>query len=236
MPSTQSSFCGLRNAPRFSVKLTGPGAFSQEILPPIPTPSSGINNSNLAAGTLPGSRNLAITQPQANGPTSLTAGSKDSTATVPAKLEPIVQPVPRDNVPVVPASNWDNKGQQTPPADPLLTQQPTAANPPPAGNQPTNNRPGLTWPNVNLGSNPPPAAAPVTPAATNNAAPVDQLQSQLKSRGVTWQRAENVAGGVKFSCIVPNPQNPQVSRAYEAIGPDYPAAVRAVLWEIDNRK
>ena len=206
---------------------------SSNQVPPIPAPSSGINNSNLAAGTLPGSRNLAITQPQANNPTSLTAGSKDNTATIPAKLEPIVQPVPRDNVPVVPASNWDNKGQQTPTADPLLTQQPAAANPPAAGNQPTNNRPGLTWPNVNLGSNPPPAAAP---AAQNNAAPADQLQSQLKSRGVTWQRAENVAGGVKFSCIVPNPQNPQVSRAYEAIGPDYPAAVRAVLWEIDNRK
>jgi hypothetical protein len=187
---------------------------SSNQVPPIPTASSGVNNSNLAAGTLPGSRNLAITQPQANadpGPGSLTAGSKDNANAVLARPEPVIQPVPRDiQSSVVPASNWD-KGQKPPQSDPLLTQQPPAG--PPPGQQPA-------------------AVNPLPPGQP----PADPLQVQLKSRGVSWQRAENVAGGVKFSCLVPNPQNPQVSRAYEAIGPDYPAAVRAVLWEIDNRK
>jgi hypothetical protein len=189
--------------PKGEVK-TPPTKTSSNQVPPIPTATTGINTANLAAGTLPGSRNLAISQPQSNaenGPNSLTAGSKENANAVLSRPEPVVEPVPRDNIniPVVPASNWD-KSQQPPPPDPLLTQQTNPANPPP-GQQ-----------------------------------PADPLQGQLKARGVTWQRAENVAGGVKFSCIVPNPQNPQVSRAYEAIGPDYPAAVRAVLWEIDNKR
>jgi len=174
---------------------------SSNQVPPIPTAGNGISTANLAAGNLPGSQNLAIGQPQPSpdkGPGSLTAGSKDQANAV---LTPIVQPVPKDNSPVVPATNWD-KGQQPPPPAGLATQQqPAAVVPPPPGQ-----------------------------------APVDPLQGQLKAHGVTWQRAENVAGGVKFTCLVPNPQNPQVSRAYEAIGPDYPAAVRAVLWEIDNKR
>jgi len=187
-----------------------PAKTSSNQVPPIPTATAGINTANLAAGTLPGGRNLAISQPQTNpdnGPNSLTSGSKENANAVLSKPEPVVQPVPRDNnnIPVVPASNWD-KSQQPPPPDPLLTQQTNPANPLSPGQVP----PGQQ--------------------------PADPLQSQLKARGVAWQRAENVAGGVKFSCIVPNPQNPQVSRAYEAIGPDYPAAVRAVLWEIDNKR
>ena len=207
---------------------------SSNQVPPIPTATAGINTATLAAGTLPGSRNLAISQPQAdpdNSPNSLTSGSKENANAVLSKPEPVVQPVPRDNnnIPVVPASNWD-KNQQPPPPDPLLTQQTNPANPPP-GQPPTDLRQGLTWPTLNWATNPPPPSSPPP-----GQPPADNLQNQLKARGVAWQRAENVAGGVKFTCIVPNPQNPQVSRAYEAIGPDYPAAVLAVLWEIDNRK
>lgn len=210
-----------------------PTKTSSNQVPPIPTATSDINNSNLAAGTLPGSRNLAIGQPQnnpANNPGALTAGDKGKTNTVLANPTPVVEPVPRDNTTVVPASNWD-KGKQAPAPDPLLTQPSTTANTTPT--QPP--RQGLTWPDVNWAANPPPQPAAVTPPPPGQA-PIDPLQAQLKSKGVTWQRAENVAGGVKFTCIMPNPQNPQTSRAYEAIGPDYPAAVRAVLWEIDNRK
>jgi hypothetical protein len=178
-----------------------PTKTSSNQVPPIPTASYGVSTANLAAGTLPGSRNLAISDPQPapnSGPGALTAGTKDSANAVLSVPPPAVQAVPRDSSPVVPATF--DKGQPPPP-DPLLTQQPAPVSPPPPGQ-----------------------------------GPADPLQGQLKAHGVTWQRAENVPGGVKFTCIVPNPQNPQVSRAYEAIGPDYPAAVRAVLWEIDNKR
>jgi hypothetical protein len=84
-------------------------------------------------------------------------------------------------------------------------------------------------------SAPVPAVATAPTAAPPGGAP-DPFDAQLKARGVTMRRADNVAGGVKFSCLVPNPQNPNVSRVYEAIGPDYASAVRAVLWKIDQQK
>ena len=60
------------------------------------------------------------------------------------------------------------------------------------------------------------------------------VESQLRARGISWQKAQNVEGGVRFSCIVPNRHNPEVTRMYEAIGPDWAAAVRAVLWKIEK--
>jgi hypothetical protein len=131
----------------------------------------------------------------------LTSGSKENANAVLSSPQPVIQPVPRENSPVVPATNWD-KGQPPPTPNPLLTQQPAAVSPTPPGQQMEN----------------------------------DPFQAQFKARGVTWRKAENVAGGVRVTCTVPNPQNPQVSRAYEAIGPDYPAAARAVIWEIDNKR
>jgi hypothetical protein len=179
-----------------------PAKTSSNQVPPIPTASFGINNAVLAAGPFPGGRTLAINEPQPNpqiGPGALTAGAKDNP--VLNNPQPVVQAVPKDNTPVVPAATWNN-GQPPPPplSNPQLTQQTSPANPLP-------------------GQPPPP----------------DPLQAQLKAHGVAWQRAENVPGGVRVTCIVPNPQNQQISRTYEAIGPDYPAAARAVLWEIDNK-
>ena len=61
---------------------------SSNQVPPIPTATAGINTATLAAGTLPGSRNLAISQPQANpdnGPNSLTSGSKENANAVLSK-------------------------------------------------------------------------------------------------------------------------------------------------------
>jgi hypothetical protein len=63
-----------------------------------------------------------------------------------------------------------------------------------------------------------------------------QLQDQLRARGVTFQKADPVADGVKLTCIVPNRLNPQVNRFYEATARDYAAAVQAVVQQIDQQK
>jgi hypothetical protein len=81
---------------------------------------------------------------------------------------------------------------------------------------------------------PAPAANADAGAGTVNADP--NLLAQLRSRGVTYQRAVNVAGGVEYSCIVTNPQNPGTSHFYKTVGPNADAAVRAVLWQIDHKK
>jgi len=43
-------------------------------------------------------------------------------------------------------------------------------------------------------------------------------QAQLTARGVTWQRLETWGdqGDWKFTCSIPNKQNPYISRTYEA--------------------
>ena len=64
----------------------------------------------------------------------------------------------------------------------------------------------------------------------------DQLQAMLKQRGVTFQHQEQVAGGVKFTCTVPNRHNPDINRFYEATASDYAGAVQAVLRQIDAQQ
>ncbi len=64
----------------------------------------------------------------------------------------------------------------------------------------------------------------------------DQLQALLKQRGVTFQHQEQVAGGVKFTCAVPNRHNPDINRVYEATASDYAGAVQAVLRQIDAQQ
>lgn len=68
------------------------------------------------------------------------------------------------------------------------------------------------------------------PASQSN----EYFLSQLRARGVTWHRADSVPGGIRFSCIVPNRQNPTITRTFEATAPDFPAAVNAVLQQIDR--
>ncbi len=60
--------------------------------------------------------------------------------------------------------------------------------------------------------------------------------SQLRARGVTWHRADSVAGGIHFACLIPNPQNPTITRVFEATAQDLPAAVQAVVQQIDQSK
>jgi hypothetical protein len=64
----------------------------------------------------------------------------------------------------------------------------------------------------------------------------EQAQEQMKARGVLWQRLEMVAetGEWKYSCSIPNRQNPSLRRTYEARASDSLAAIRAVLEQLDK--
>lgn len=75
-----------------------------------------------------------------------------------------------------------------------------------------------------------------TAAATSQDQTSEYFMSQLRARGVSWHRADSVAGGIRFACIVPNRQNPSVTRIFEATAADFPSAVNAVLRQIDNQK
>ncbi len=86
-------------------------------------------------------------------------------------------------------------------------------------------------------------ATPPATAAPGNAALVsgpkvtsyEQAQAQLKARGVLWQRLEAVANQQwKFTCSVPNPHNPQISRVYEAQAASGLEAIQAILEQIDR--
>jgi len=79
-------------------------------------------------------------------------------------------------------------------------------------------------------------AASAVPSVNNSATTIDQLEAQLKTHGATLQRQEQVAGGVKFTCAVPNRLNPDINRFYEATASDYASAVRAVLQQIDAQQ
>lgn len=62
----------------------------------------------------------------------------------------------------------------------------------------------------------------------------DTLQAQLHSRGVQRLTRQSVPEGVKVMCILPRRDNPSSTRVYEATATDYPAALRAVLQQIDQ--
>jgi hypothetical protein len=98
----------------------------------------------------------------------------------------------------------------------------------------------------NRGS-PPPLAAPPASPMTNVALTggtllsggdvYQQLQDALAARGVTWQSLETIdTGEWRFICSVPNRQNPNIGRRYEARGRTGPDAMRAVLSKIDREQ
>jgi hypothetical protein len=64
----------------------------------------------------------------------------------------------------------------------------------------------------------------------------EQAQVALLSRGVKWQRLEMTgdAGEWKFSCSLPSRQSASMSRTYEGRGPNYLAAMQAVLDQIER--
>jgi hypothetical protein len=87
----------------------------------------------------------------------------------------------------------------------------------------------------------PRGSAPVARVGPGGGSPgttYEQLQSQLAAHGVVWQRQElnGETGEWKFSCLVPNRQNPKVRRMYEAKARDYATAIRSVLEQIEKEQ
>jgi hypothetical protein len=87
---------------------------------------------------------------------------------------------------------------------------------------------------------PSPVVSPtVTPVGgTGGRGEYEVLQEMLAKRGVNWQRLETwgTGGDWKFTCMIPNPQNPNNHTVYEALagGRNGMAAVQAVLEQIDR--
>jgi hypothetical protein len=98
-----------------------------------------------------------------------------------------------------------------------------------------------------------PEAMPTTPdaAAPNNTRPAngimltgasagivsfDQAWGALRARGMTWSVLESGdnANEWKFACWIPNRQNPDIHRSYEAGGNDPLGVLRMVLAKIDQ--
>lgn len=186
--------------------------------------ATGTNLASLAA--LPDGRPLAISHPETaadppawTGPTALASTPKTPAGATLSPPVPVVQPVPRSTEEqVVPASSWDKAASAASGTARDSSQVPTVGG-------------GIPVPQA------PPAAAPAPAAATQQPSVTeDPVLAQLRARGVTWQKADNVAGGVRLTCIVPNRQHPEVTRTYEVVGPDYPAAVRAMLFQIDREQ
>jgi hypothetical protein len=104
-----------------------------------------------------------------------------------------------------------------------------------------------TWTGATL-QRPEPVANPpmvrATPAPVPTAPPVrglrlasfEQALDQLKARGVTWYDLKTWGdhGDCKFTCSIPNRQNPYISRNYEAQARSYLEAMQAVLDKIDS--
>jgi hypothetical protein len=118
------------------------------------------------------------------------------------------------------------------------TTRPVASNP--GWTNPTAGGAVLQRPVPIPGQAAPPASA--TPAPGNVAlvsgpkvTSYEQAQAQLTARGVLWQRLEAVANQQwKFTCAVPNPQNKQISRVYEAQAASGLEAIQAILEQIDK--
>jgi hypothetical protein len=71
---------------------------------------------------------------------------------------------------------------------------------------------------------------------SSRVASYEQAQALLAARGVKWQRLETWGdrGEWKFSCSIPNPHNPYISRTFEARAGDYLSAVRAVIDQMER--
>jgi hypothetical protein len=76
----------------------------------------------------------------------------------------------------------------------------------------------------------------LTFAGGNRMMSYEQAEAVLTAKGVTWQRLETWgdAGEWKFSCSIPNRNNPNIRRTYEARSNDSLGALRAVLDQIDR--
>jgi hypothetical protein len=82
-------------------------------------------------------------------------------------------------------------------------------------------------------------AVPVYPPVTaRGASPEASLLAQVTSRGAKYQVLQTwgETGEWKFTCAIPNRQNPNIRRTYEARAGDPLSAIQAVLDQIDHEQ
>lgn len=84
---------------------------------------------------------------------------------------------------------------------------------------------------------PAPVAAQTVSTGDRTISTYEQAKAELDARGALWQRLETDAetGLWKFSCALPNKQNPRLHRTYQAKAADSLAAIRAVFEQIDQQ-
>ncbi len=90
-------------------------------------------------------------------------------------------------------------------------------------------------PTGRLTSNPIPTTGSTLPAAPHLAS-YEQAQVALLGKGVKWQQLQMAGdpGEWSFSCSLPDRQNPSISRTYTGKGPNYLAAMQAVLDQMER--
>jgi hypothetical protein len=185
-------------------------------LPPLPAPSSSTSPAALAAGPVPAldpSNDLRI-GPSPGGPV--------------ATLTSNPKPPQR-------ANDWQAQGN-TPGAaqETVPSTTPIAVPaPPPSGQTAILHPPGPPAPTdahpvaLAAGNAPPPPAPRVQS--------LEQAQAALHGRNVVWQDLKSWSdnGEWRFSCSVPNKQNPSLNRTYEARASSPLAAIQAALDKMD---
>lgn len=220
-------------------------------IPPLPSLQGSASNAALAS--LPGEkRTLAINPNQPVAPATTTSFPRQTSTT----------PAMTTANPSAPGNHWSGAtppNKFSPPDTPSSTAGSAPAGPAPSANTPALSTPPITNPGNPAGNlAPPPSVGSLTPATTAtpkvmavpheaSSSPIlttgsfsaaqqtqEILQTQLKARGVQWQKSEVVPEGIRFSCIAPSRSNPESSRIYEAVAPDYASAVQAVLLQIDR--
>jgi hypothetical protein len=134
----------------------------------------------------------------------------------------------RIGAPIASAGNdgWTRQGGNNPDGSGVTLQPPQPiSEAPPKRDLVAVSNPGL--------ARDPPRASPSAPSGITT---LEQAQKELDARGVLWQNLVRVGpnGEWKFSCSMPNRQNPRQQRTYEFRANEPIAAIRAVLGQIDK--
>jgi hypothetical protein len=123
------------------------------------------------------------------------------------------------------------------PADSRSGLQIGSGTPPTALVSATPNAPALRppEPTAHLTSNPIPSTGSTAPM-TPHLASYEQAQVTLLGKGIKWQQLQMTGdpGEWSFSCSLPDRQNPAMSRTYSGKGPNYLAAMQAVLDQMER--
>jgi hypothetical protein len=175
--------------------------------------------------------NPTTTQTRSPGPTTAPVDNSMSNAALAIGVLPDSQPL---GMPVAdgPAgrkagpnqSGWTVPGANNP-VQPVL-RKPVPIEPQSRADQPRINDPQVV-PAVMAADN---AGAPTAvPAVTPPAMTAADWEQQLKKRGVVDVRQEQVPEGVRLIGFVPNPQNPNALRVYQATAADPATAAQAIL-------